>query len=270
MGMAREAFYRYTDKFSDSEERIDHKIQHSVRVSARAREVARAIKLTSDDVELATLIGLIHDLGRFEQFTRHNTYVDRKSEDHARLGNELLFSRRLIREFIVTDSYDRIIKLAVGHHNAYSLPERLDERELLHCKIIRDADKLDNLYIKPFEPFFALFGKEDISGGVITPSVLEDFLALRMIRHIDVRTSIDNWIKYIAFYFGLYFDESLKIACDGDFAGKMLSRVEGGPLIRTLRKCDWLWIVIAGTDYILNLYKISCLMLIIRQLIFDL
>lgn len=232
MDAAKKEFYDYIGTFPRNEERIVHKIRHSVRVSERSGELAEAMGLSEEDISLAELIGLIHDIGRFEQFMKYGTYVDRESEDHAELGNRLLFSQGLVGRFISDDCYNGIIEVAIGHHNAYVLPEGLAGRELLHCKIIRDADKLDNLYIKQFEPFRAMFDKEDISGEPITAAVLEEFLALRAIRHVDVRTDMDNWIKYIAFHFGMYFKESVRIAYDEGYADAMLDRVAGGGTLR--------------------------------------
>lgn len=223
---AQSAFYKYTEGFPVSEERIDHKIQHSTRVAGRSLEVSTALNLSRADISLAAVIGLIHDLGRFEQHMRFGTYVDRKSEDHATSGVKLLFGEGLIREFVLTDKYDIIIKSAVAYHNAYELPCGLEGKELLHCKIIRDADKLDNLYTMQFQSFTSLFGKENISDEPLTRSVMRDFLAFKPIRHIDTITNMDTWIKYIAFHFGLYFNESLKIACSGAFGESMLKRVE--------------------------------------------
>lgn len=224
---AQKAFYNYVEKFPECDERIDHKIQHSIRVSGRSREIANALALRREDRALATVIGLIHDIGRFEQHMKYGTYVDRKSEDHGALGVKLLFDDGLIRQFIKTDRYDNIVKLAVSYHNAFELPDGLSEKEMLHCKIIRDADKLDNLYIKQFELFTVMFGKEEISDQPISEKVLEDFLAFKPIKHTDTITDMDTWVKYIAFHFGLYFDESLEIACNGQFGEKMLKRVKG-------------------------------------------
>ena len=55
------------------------------------------------------------------------------------------------------DQYDNIIKKAIYNHNKYKIEENLNDVELLHRKIIRDADKLDNFRVKETEHFSNIF-----------------------------------------------------------------------------------------------------------------
>lgn len=222
-----EAFYQYTGRFPDALERIDHKIQHSLRVAMTARELAEVLSLPSEEVSLAYLIGLVHDLGRFQQYCEYGTFVDRDSRDHAAMGAELLFDQGLIRNFIGTDAYDDIIRAAVTFHNRFSLPEGLEGAALVHSRILRDADKLDNLFSKQFESFEALFGVNSIDQEPVSGEILETFLAFRPIRSEQVQSHLDNWIKYLAFNFDFYYDASLRRAEDAGYAACLLERVAG-------------------------------------------
>ncbi|MBO5141416.1 MAG: hypothetical protein J6C46_00165, partial [Clostridia bacterium] len=47
----------------------------------------------------------------------------------------------LITKFIDTDKYNNVIKKAIENHNKKQIEEGLSDKELLHAKIIRDADK---------------------------------------------------------------------------------------------------------------------------------
>ena len=90
----------------------------------------------------------MHDIGRFEQLRIYNSFIDAETVDHAALGVKILFEGNKIRDFIIDDSYDKIIREAIANHNRYAIEEGLSERSLLHAKIIRDADKLDNYRVK--------------------------------------------------------------------------------------------------------------------------
>ena len=60
-------------------------------------------------MELAELIGLLHDIGRFEQIKRYNTFIDKNSINHGQLGVKILFDDNQIRRFIKDSKYDDII-----------------------------------------------------------------------------------------------------------------------------------------------------------------
>ena len=47
------------------------------------------LNLEKEDIKLAELIGLLHDIGRFEQLKRFNTFVDKKSINHGEFGGEI-------------------------------------------------------------------------------------------------------------------------------------------------------------------------------------
>ena len=54
----------------------------------------------------------------------------------------------MIRRFLPDDKWDSIIYTAIAHHSDYELPEISDPQTLLHAKLIRDEDKLDNCRVK--------------------------------------------------------------------------------------------------------------------------
>ena len=62
------------------------------------------LNLSEEDILLAELIGLLHDIGRFEQIKNYHTFLDKESIDHAEYGNKILFEDDLIRNFITEDN----------------------------------------------------------------------------------------------------------------------------------------------------------------------
>ena len=140
---ALKAFYEYVSRYNPEDEKIMVKIEHIQRVAKNANDIAENLKLTREDIDLAWLIGLLHDIGRFEQVRLYHTFNDGKSVNHAEIGTKILFKNGLIREFIEDKQYDEIIKIAILNHNRPAIETGLTERQLLHSKIIRDADKVD-------------------------------------------------------------------------------------------------------------------------------
>ena len=109
---AKQTFKEYIKNYNPEDEKIKLKIAHIERVSQIAKKLAEDLKLSQEDIELAELIGLLHDIGRFEQVKRFHTFVDKDSVNHGELGVKILFENSLIRHFIEDDKYDEIIKLA--------------------------------------------------------------------------------------------------------------------------------------------------------------
>ena len=64
---AKQAFKKYVEKYNPEDEKIKMKISHIERVSQIAKRIATQQHLNEEDIELAELIGLLHDIGRFEQ-----------------------------------------------------------------------------------------------------------------------------------------------------------------------------------------------------------
>ena len=67
---AKQEFEKYLDEYDREDEQICLKIVHTYGVVKYAGEIARKMECSGEDVELAELIGLLHDIGRFEQIRR--------------------------------------------------------------------------------------------------------------------------------------------------------------------------------------------------------
>ena len=144
---AIQEFIIYTNPYIKLSDNCRLKIDHTLRVVELCEEIAKSLNLSSEEVEVAKMIGLLHDIGRFEQWKRYETFVDSKSIDHADLGVEILTTNNYIRKYYSDNEYDEIVLNAITFHNKYKLPDDLNEKEELFSKIIRDADKIDILYL---------------------------------------------------------------------------------------------------------------------------
>ena len=58
-------FTRYVHGFDQGEEGVRLKYAHSLRVSSLCEQIAGSLGLSQDEVDLAWLIGVLHDIGRF-------------------------------------------------------------------------------------------------------------------------------------------------------------------------------------------------------------
>ena len=183
--------------------------------------------LTEEDVQLAKLIGLLHDIGRFEQIKRFDSFEPGTME-HAAYGAQLLFgSEKMIRRFVKDDRFDSLICPAIEKHSDFKLEGITDERTLLHAKLIRDADKLDNCRVKLEESMETLLGVDEkgVGEGVIAPKVWESCMAKESVLSSDRVSKVDYWISYIAQYYDINFPETYEIMREHDYVKRIMDRV---------------------------------------------
>ena len=139
-------FKEYTDAYDSADTKVWLKIEHSYKVCDLAAVIASSTDADEKDVELAWFMGLLHDIGRFEQLKRYGTFLDAHSIDHAELSADILFKEGVIDRFDTNGLPDDVMVLtekAIRLHNKLNLPEDLTERERLFCNVLRDADKVD-------------------------------------------------------------------------------------------------------------------------------
>ena len=220
------AISNYIKQYNIEDEKIRLKVTHIERTANVARNIAEKLGLENEDIELAELIGLLHDIGRFEQIKRYNTFVDKNSVNHGELGAEILFKDGLIEKIIEDRKYDKIIKQAILNHNRS--PKKIEtnnERELLHTKIIRDADKIDILYLLTFEGKKAAWEKEDFSDDKITDEVYIGFKKDKNIDYSKMKTPADTVISQFAYVFDINFKYSLKLLYEKKYFEDIYKRI---------------------------------------------
>lgn len=198
---SKDEFMKYTNNYDIENENIERKIYHSLRVMEISKKIATNMGLENEKIELATLIGLLHDIGRFEQFKIYQTYSDLESIDHGDLGADILKQNNFIRNFIKEAKYDEIILKSVQNHNKYKIADDLNKEEKLFCKIVRDADKIDILY-EAIEIFWKK-GREEIQNDLISDKVYNEFLNKKLIKKDKnmKKNGIDKLVLMLAFCF---------------------------------------------------------------------
>lgn len=131
--------FKYTD--IESQQNIDIKREHTERVIEEILDLGKKIGLNEHELNLAEIIALLHDIGRFEQYDRYKTFSDRKSENHAELGIKILNQHGVLNG--LDKHLQELILCSVKYHNLPALPGEETEACLFFSRLIRDADKLD-------------------------------------------------------------------------------------------------------------------------------
>lgn len=228
---AKIAFKDFINEYEDkSDLGFELKIIHTYHVAENAKKIAQELKLSKEDIELTELIGILHDIGRFEEL-KITKELNSVKFDHAGHGSKMLFEEDMIRKFIEDSQYDNIIKKSIENHSRLEIEENLDERTLLHSKIIRDADKIDNYRVKKDEKIEAIFPKrvnriEDMEESKLSDIVYNTILDKKCVDIHDRVTPLDFWVCILAFTFDLNFCVSYKIVKESDYVNVLIDRFE--------------------------------------------
>jgi len=132
---------RFDSKNPVVQENIDLKADHTRRVCDAVLEIGRSLDLCDEDLCLAEASAWLHDIGRFEQYSRYRTFADDKSENHAALGVKVMRANHVLDSLEPAAAH--VILRVVKYHNRSALPVGEDERCLFFLKLLRDADKID-------------------------------------------------------------------------------------------------------------------------------
>ena len=188
--LAKQVFNDYVKKFDREDGSILLKITHTYHVVDLSEYIAKEQGLDEENVALAKLIALLHDIGRFKQVTLLRNFSD-KGFDHADYGVKILFEENLIRKFIPTNNF------RVKEENKFedSFPETKDVAG-------------------------------ELSNSAMSDVVYNDFLAHKCIKLEDRKTLIDYWVCILAFIFDLYFKSSLKYIKDKNYIDILIDKIE--------------------------------------------
>ncbi len=224
------AFRNYTAAYNPEDPKIRLKINHSYRVAGLCSQIAGEAKT---DPELSWLCGMLHDIGRFEQVRRYNTFSDANSVDHASLSCELLFRDGLITSFApdLDPEPSRILETAIGCHSLYRLPADLTEEETAYCNVLRDADKIDIFRVNCDTPPEEIYNvtSYDLAHSEVSPAVKNCFLQKTAVRRDLRKTAIDYLVGHICLRFELVYPISREIAREQGYIDQMLAFRSANP-----------------------------------------
>lgn len=254
---ARAAFLTYVEAYDASNERIALKIAHTYRVAGLCEQIARGEGAASDDIELAWLCGLLHDLGRFEQLRLWDTFNDGASADHAAIGAAVLrglpassvpvraatlerpravshpqapaAGSGAIESFIEYRGFDKEVLTSVECHSMLRVPEGLDKRSRMLLNIVRDADKIDILRVNCESSVEAVIGVEERTflRSKIGPGAMRAFEEHRCLAREERVYPVDYAVGMALFVFELVYHSSRDIMRDQGYLQRMLAQPFG-------------------------------------------
>ena len=221
---AKKEFNSFVKQYDLEFPKMQRKYKHSYRVMENSKNIAQSLNLTDSEIEIATLIGLLHDIGHFEEIKVRDILKENTKMDHGDLGVEILLKDEYIRKFIEEEKNDNIIMKAIKNHNKFKIEDGLSEKELLFAKIIRDADKLDIFY-EGAEIFWTNREElEEINNSKISDKVLAEFRDNIVIDRKDTVTKVDRILSIVSFIFDINYKYNFKVLKEKKYINRILDK----------------------------------------------
>jgi putative nucleotidyltransferase with HDIG domain len=235
-------FVSYVDSYASTDRNVQYNIdlkkEHTFRVCTEITGIGVSAGLAETDMRLAQTIALLHDIGRFEQYTRFKTFSDKLSVNHAELGVAVIKETGVLRDFPEAERH--LITDSISFHNRPCLPDGLTERTSLFAKLIRDADKLDIVHIMT-----ALYRNPD--GGArksfelalpdnpgLSPMAVKAIYRESIVNFADMHSPDDFKLLQMAWIFDLNFAWSLKEFHDRNYLASLREALPDSDTVRDL------------------------------------
>ena len=190
-------FWNMVNKYDTSNTNILRKIIHSFSVAETCFKIACYFKLNKKERELCYLIGLFHDIGRFEQWKLYQTYNDKLSVDHGDLSAEILsnFSGETFN--ISQENFSIMLNAIKFHTKPYT---GKDEKVEFYNEIIKNADAFSNVIT-------TANGAQQMTVELdgVTDEILNDFKNLNPLFMYSPNTKLDRALMLTACSYNVNF-----------------------------------------------------------------
>ena len=209
-------FNEYAKKYDLTIDPIMGKFHHSYRVYEYGKDIAKSLKLNEHDIYIVSIACLFHDVSRFLQWTLYKTYEDAKSFDHGDKSYEIL-KDELIDKMNLSDEDKNIVLKACKIHNKYQIEGELTSKELVACKIVRDADKIDIMKEQ------GIITKE----GKVNKEIVDTLMQHKMVPNRMCNGSeIDATLRLLAFTFDVNYKYSYQLILDNKIIENKINMIE--------------------------------------------
>ncbi|MFH0784577.1 MAG: HD domain-containing protein [Pseudomonadota bacterium] len=215
---------------------LDLKEAHTFRVCAAIERIASGLGLLENDVRIASVTALFHDIGRFPQYQKYRTFRDPDSDNHAKLSIWELNRHHVLHTLNFAER--QVISRAIFFHNRLRIPGNLNPNTLLHCQLIRDADKVDILQV--MSEHFQM--AESLRNPVITLGLAADTLVReevyrmlfdgRIMNYEKLKTINEFKVLQMSWVFDINFRPTFEILRERDNIGMLAATLPNTPLLR--------------------------------------
>ena len=214
-------FDDYVFKYDMNDPDINYKYYHSYRVMEVMELLATNLNMNEKDLKLAKVIGLLHDVGRFEQDKLYNSFKD-NNMDHGNYGEQVLKETNMLDQTNIDKTDYEVVYKAIRNHNKFEIEPNLTERELLFSKLVRDADKLDILYVLGNKDIKNILQQDD---NKISKELDESFFKNQKGNIKDCKSLNDDLMIMFCYIYDINFKISYEIIYKNKYYDKIYERI---------------------------------------------
>ncbi len=202
---SKKVFDNFAKDFKQ-DKNIKIKINHTYHVVDLSLKIAKMMELNEEDTNIISHIALLHDVGRFIQYQKHDKYDDYKTGfDYAKAGSDYLFLEDGIKDYNIDSKYYDIIKFAIENHNKLKIDKcNNNKKYIFYAKLIRDIDKID---------IFRVLASNDYDDfkDQISKEVKKLFDSKKIIPLKSIKNKSDSFIYHLSYVFDINFKESFEL-----------------------------------------------------------
>lgn len=217
----------YYSANTEDQRNIYLKEEHTFKVCENILKIIRDLKCKNEEMMLAEILALFHDIGRFPQYAKYKTFRDHLSVNHGHLGAQTLLKENVLKN--LSENEQKLIIKAVRFHNAFSIPQKEREDIIFFIKLIRDADKLDiwRVFIEYYEApeeeraTAAGLGLPDTSD--YSRDVLSYIFKGQVASQSKLKTLNDLKLMHLSWVYDLNFKPSYRLLSERGYIDRIIS-----------------------------------------------
>ena len=135
-------FQNLTQKYDLTESNMFKKYLHAFLVADNCFSLASSLYFNEEERDFAYLCGLVHDIGRMEQWDRYASFSDSKTKHHSILGSTLL-ETGWAEKFGLNKSQQKLLCQIVLYHAS---PYKGNDKNIKkYLQVLRNSDNYANL-----------------------------------------------------------------------------------------------------------------------------
>ena len=235
-------FDAYVQTFANKDGKLHSllqlKVDHSKGVGRGALSLAHDLEWSCASRNTAEALGLLHDVGRFSQFSEYKTFSDSSSVDHGEYGGAVVAQAPWLRS--LPSEEQSCILDGIRYHNAKTIPDALAPGSIPFLKLLRDADKLDILKVvlqavedDGFRELLNMLPNVTLDRA---PSleVVNEIITRRGISLQNVRTLGDFLLMQLSWVYDFNYTATFQRFQDRSFLSRLLGQLSGNSEIQVV------------------------------------
>lgn len=190
IALLNQNYYELCKNYDLDDQNILRKFIHGLTAADACFSIANSLNFSRQEREFIYACGLLHDIGRMEQWKTYKSFSDSVTRPHEILGVEILQKGWISKFFDTVKEQELALKL-VQHHTSIYYGQGKELKRFL--PVLRNADNYANLQ-------YTATGLQRlwVSKDGYTPDVLEKFQKRKNLHGTLIYTKLDRIFQFLS------------------------------------------------------------------------